>query len=98
MKAPAVITTDEDRSPRRGVADQKLHAHCGTAFPGWTPHRAMARTVHAVRLALLHTHRTQLLMLRQQAAADATPAALARCDAQLALVQADISALSWRRP
>ena len=58
----------------------------------------IARAVRAMRLALLHTHRVQLLMLRQQAAADATPAALVRCDAQLALLQADITALSWRRP
>ncbi len=58
----------------------------------------IARAIRTVRLALLHTHRAQLLLLRQQAAADATPAALVRCDAQLAVVQADISALSWRRP
>jgi hypothetical protein len=57
----------------------------------------IAAAIRAVRLALLHTRRAQLLILREQAAADATPATLVRCEAQLALVEADISAMRWSR-
>lgn len=55
----------------------------------------IAAVIRAVRLALLHTHRAQLLILREQAATDATPSMLVRLDAQLALVEADIIALRW---
>lgn len=53
----------------------------------------IATAVRAVRLALLHTRRAQLLILRGQVAADPSPAALVRCDAQLALVACDIERL-----
>lgn len=107
MKTPAFVPTNEDRPPRRGVANQELHAHQGapTAVARRTPDRAtptpasivrsgLAHARRVVQLALLRTRRSQLQLLRQHLQLfepDALP--LLHCEVLLAQVDLDISLL-----
>jgi hypothetical protein len=55
--------------------------------------RALRSAARCVQLAMLHTHRVQLALLRGQLAHEPSPAPLLRCDARIALVDADIQLL-----
>jgi hypothetical protein len=52
--------------------------------------RALRSAARHVQLAMLHTRRAQLLILRDLVVTDPSPAALLRCEARLADVHADI--------
>jgi hypothetical protein len=58
--------------------------------------RALRSAARRVQLAMLRTRRVQLALLRAQLAHEPNPTPLLRCDARIALVDADIQLLQLR--